>query len=37
MTRWIAMAEWLVDEDRLPWHPSFFEMMTAIAFALFRA
>jgi dihydrofolate synthase/folylpolyglutamate synthase len=28
-------AERLVDEKSLPWHPSFFEMMTAIAFAHF--
>ena len=29
------MAERLVEEGSLPWHPSFFEMMTAIAFAHF--
>jgi dihydrofolate synthase / folylpolyglutamate synthase len=28
-------AESLVDYGELPWHPSFFEMMTAIAFAYF--
>jgi len=28
-------AERLVDQGKLPWHPSFFEMMTAIAFAHF--
>ena len=28
-------AERLVEQARLPWHPSFFEMMTAIAFAYF--
>ncbi len=28
-------AEHLVSEGKLPWHPSFFEMMTAIAFAYF--
>jgi dihydrofolate synthase/folylpolyglutamate synthase len=28
-------AEKLVNENALPWHPSFFEMMTAIAFAHF--
>jgi dihydrofolate synthase / folylpolyglutamate synthase len=28
-------AEKLVDQGKLPWHPSFFEMMTAIAFAHF--
>src|SRR5664279_4720714 len=28
-------AEKLVGEGQLPWHPSFFEMMTAIAFAHF--
>jgi dihydrofolate synthase/folylpolyglutamate synthase len=28
-------ASRLVDEDVLPWHPSFFEMMTAIAFVHF--
>ena len=31
------VAEQLVDHRELPWHPSFFEMMTAIAFSLFRA
>ncbi|HYM76707.1 MAG TPA: folylpolyglutamate synthase/dihydrofolate synthase family protein [Candidatus Dormibacteraeota bacterium] len=30
-----AVAELLVEEGVLPWHPSFFEMMTAIAFAHF--
>jgi dihydrofolate synthase/folylpolyglutamate synthase len=29
------VAERLVEEGQLPWHPSFFEMMTAIAFAQF--
>jgi dihydrofolate synthase / folylpolyglutamate synthase len=29
------VAEKLVTQGRLPWHPSFFEMMTAIAFAYF--
>jgi dihydrofolate synthase/folylpolyglutamate synthase len=29
------IAERLVDRGELPWHPSFFEMMTAIAFAYF--
>jgi dihydrofolate synthase/folylpolyglutamate synthase len=29
------IAEKLVEEDELPWHPSFFEMMTAIAFEYF--
>ncbi len=29
------VAERLVEEGQLPWHPSFFEMMTAIAFAHF--
>jgi dihydrofolate synthase/folylpolyglutamate synthase len=29
------VAEQLVDHQELPWHPSFFEMMTAIAFAYF--
>jgi dihydrofolate synthase / folylpolyglutamate synthase len=29
------VAENLVGEGQLPWHPSFFEMMTAIAFAHF--
>ena len=28
-------AEWLVDDEKLPWHPSFFEMLTAIAFEYF--
>jgi len=28
-------AERLVDERELPWHPSFFEMMTALAFEYF--
>jgi dihydrofolate synthase/folylpolyglutamate synthase len=28
-------AERLVEESELPWHPSFFEMMTAIAFEYF--
>ena len=27
---------WLIDDEKLPWHPSFFEMMTAIAFEFFR-
>jgi len=30
-----GVAETLVEETRLPWHPSFFEMMTAIAFEYF--
>jgi len=30
-----AVAERLVGQGELPWHPSFFEMMTAIAFAHF--
>ena len=30
-----AVAEQLVEQRELPWHPSFFEMMTAIAFAHF--
>jgi dihydrofolate synthase / folylpolyglutamate synthase len=29
------IAEMLVEEASLPWHPSFFEMMTAIAFEYF--
>lgn len=29
------VAEGLVERQELPWHPSFFEMMTAIAFAHF--
>ncbi len=29
------VAKRLVEEGQLPWHPSFFEMMTAIAFARF--
>ena len=29
------VAERLVEQEKLPWHPSFFEMMTAIAFAHF--
>jgi dihydrofolate synthase / folylpolyglutamate synthase len=29
------VAERLVEKGELPWHPSFFEMMTAIAFAYF--
>jgi len=29
------LAERLVEQGALPWHPSFFEMMTAIAFAHF--
>jgi dihydrofolate synthase / folylpolyglutamate synthase len=28
--------EWLMDDERLPWHPSFFEMMTAMAFEFFN-
>jgi dihydrofolate synthase/folylpolyglutamate synthase len=28
-------AEWLVDDEKLSWHPSFFEMLTAIAFEYF--
>src|SRR6202451_1339898 len=30
-----GVAEQLVERGELPWHPSFFEMMTAIAFAHF--
>ena len=30
-------AERLIAQEQLPWHPSFFEMMTAIAFAHFAA
>jgi dihydrofolate synthase / folylpolyglutamate synthase len=30
-----TVAERLVDRGELPWHPSFFEMMTAIAFVRF--
>jgi len=30
-----GVAEKLVEQGKLPWHPSFFEMMTAIAFACF--
>jgi dihydrofolate synthase / folylpolyglutamate synthase len=30
-----GVAERLVEEGKLPWHPSFFEMMTAIAFSHF--
>jgi dihydrofolate synthase / folylpolyglutamate synthase len=30
-----SIAERLVEAGELPWHPSFFEMMTAIAFAYF--
>jgi dihydrofolate synthase/folylpolyglutamate synthase len=30
-----TLAEQLVEKQELPWHPSFFEMMTAIAFAHF--
>jgi dihydrofolate synthase/folylpolyglutamate synthase len=30
-----CVAERLVEQGELPWHPSFFEMMTAIAFAFF--
>src|SRR5579864_6481434 len=30
-----CVAERLVERGELPWHPSFFEMMTAIAFAHF--
>jgi dihydrofolate synthase/folylpolyglutamate synthase len=30
------VAEHLVEQRELPWHPSFFEMMTAIAFAHFK-
>src|SRR6202022_3507353 len=29
------LAERLVGEGKLPWHPSFFEMLTAIAFESF--
>ena len=29
------IAEGLVERAELPWHPSFFEMMTAIAFEHF--
>ena len=31
------VAERLIEQEELPWHPSFFEMMTAIAFAHFAA
>ncbi len=31
------VAERLIAQEELPWHPSFFEMMTAIAFAHFAA
>jgi dihydrofolate synthase/folylpolyglutamate synthase len=31
------VAERLISEKALPWHPSFFEMMTAIAFAHFAS
>jgi dihydrofolate synthase / folylpolyglutamate synthase len=31
------IAERLVDREELPWHPSFFEMMTAIAFKHFAS
>jgi len=31
------VAERLIAQEQLPWHPSFFEMMTAIAFAHFAA
>jgi len=31
------VAEHLIAQEQLPWHPSFFEMMTAIAFAHFAA
>lgn len=30
-----SIADRLVQQKKLPWHPSFFEMMTAIAFAYF--
>jgi dihydrofolate synthase / folylpolyglutamate synthase len=30
-------AQQLVEQSQLPWHPSFFEMMTAIAFAYFAS
>ncbi len=30
-----GVAERLVEQGKLPWHPSFFEMMTAIAFSHF--
>ena len=30
-----AVADRLVEQGTLPWHPSFFEMMTAIAFCYF--
>src|SRR6202047_1944005 len=32
-----SVAEGLVAQSKLPWHPSFFEMMTAIAFAHFAS
>ncbi len=35
MAKWIASPSGWWDEGQLPWHPSFFEMMTAIAFAHF--
>lgn len=28
-------VQWLMDDEKLPWHPSFFEMLTAIAFEFF--
>jgi dihydrofolate synthase / folylpolyglutamate synthase len=34
-TRVDRVADWLVEKKELPWHPSFFEMMTAIAFEYF--
>ena len=35
MAKWIAWPSDWSSEEELPWHPSFFEMMTAIAFAYF--
>lgn len=29
-------AQWLMDDEKLPWHPSFFEMLTAMAFEFFE-
>ena len=35
MAKWIASRKDWSSRGELPWHPSFFEMMTAIAFAHF--
>ncbi len=37
MGKWIASPSGSWEKDELPWHPSFFEMMTAIAFAHFAS